>query len=113
MWKVVEKGPSPLHYVPDHFKAQKMCEKVVEKKPYLLHYDPVHFKTREMCEKVVETGLGLLKYVSDYFVTHQQQKIWRDDDKYCNDHELIKWYDEYKKRKAQKASIKEELLPFA
>ena len=110
---MVKKGPCLLHYVPDHFKAQKMCEKVVEKKPYLLHYGPEHFKTSEMCEKVVETGLGLLKYVSDYFVTHQQQKIWRDDYRYCNDDELIKWYDEYKKRKAQKASIKEELLPIA
>ena len=45
---------------------------------------------KEMCEKLVEAGLGSLKYVPDYFVTHQQIKIWRDDDEYCNDHELIK-----------------------
>ena len=32
-----------------------------------------------------------------------------DDDE---DH-FFKWYDGYKKRKAQKASIKEELLPIA
>ena len=33
-----------------------------------------------------------------------------DDD---DDDEIIKWYDGYKKRKAQKAQIKEELLPNA
>ena len=43
----------------------------------------------------------------------QQQKIktWKDDD-YWND-DGIKWYDMYKQRKAQKASIKEELMPIA
>ena len=66
-----------------------------------------------MCEKKVESGLGSLKYVPDWFVTHQQIKIWRDDDKYCSDHELIKWYKGYQKRKAQKSEIKEELMPIA
>ena len=31
----------------------------------------------------------------------------------CNDNEFIKWYDGYKKRKAQKAQIKEEFLLIA
>ena len=44
---------------------------------------------------------------------NQQIKIWHDNDDYCNDDELIEWYDGYKVRKAQKASIKEELLPIA
>ena len=35
----------------------------------------------------------------------------RDDD-HCNDDRLIKWYEDYKKRKAQKAKIKKELIPF-
>ena len=74
-----------------------MCEKVVEKGPYLLYYVPQHLKMKEMCEKVVEAGLGSLKYVPDYFVTHQQIKMWRDDHKYCKD----------QKRKAQKASMKD------
>ena len=30
-----------------------------------------------------------------------------------NDNEIIKWFNEYQKRKAQKAKIKEELLPIA
>ena len=30
-----------------------------------------------------------------------------------NDDDLIKWYEGYKKQKAQKTSIKEELMPMA
>ena len=59
-----------------------------------------------MCIKAVEAGLGLLEYVPDWFVTQQQIKIWRNDDAYCDDDELIKWYNGYQKRKAQKAKIK-------
>ena len=69
------------------------------------------FKTREMHENAVKKYLWLLKYVPDWFVIHQQIKIWHDNDDYCNDDELIKWYKGYQKRKSQKASIKEELLP--
>ena len=52
----------------------------------------------------------LLRYVPNRFVTQQQVKL-RDD--YCIDDRLIKWYDGYKKRKAQKAQIEEELMPTA
>ena len=57
--------------------------------------------------------LWLLKYVSDWFVTHQQMKIWDDNDDYCNGDRLIGWGKSYQKCKAQKVSIKEELLPTA
>ena len=46
-------------------------------------------------------------------MTHGQVKLWHDDYYYCNDDWLIEWYDGYKKRTAQKAKIKEELLPIA
>ena len=39
--------------------------------------------------------------------------VWHDNDDYCNDDGLIELYDGYKARKAQKASIKEGLLPIA
>ena len=60
-----------------------------------------------------------LKYVPDWFVTEQQLKLWYDynDNEYCDDDDdddednFFKWYEGYKKRKVQKASIKEELLP--
>ena len=51
--------------------------------------------------------------IPDWFVTHQQIKIWHDSNKYCDDDELIKGYKGYKKRKAQKVQIKKELMPVA
>ena len=66
-----------------------------------------------MCEKAVNRYLYLLRYVPGWFVTDQQMKIWHVNDEYCNDDKHIEWYDGYKKRRAQKASIKEELLPIA
>ena len=52
-------------------------------------------------------------FVSDWFVTKKRIKYFRDnnDDWYHN--KVIEWYDGYRVRKAQKASIKEELLPIA
>ena len=87
--------------------------KRVDIEPRFLQFLPHRFKAREMCEKAVKKYLWLLKYVPDWFVTYQQIKIWHDNDNYCNDDELIEWHDSYKVRKAQKASIKEELLPIA
>ena len=47
-------------------------------------------------------------------MTQAKLKIWRDDNDYFNNNDgLIAWYDGYKKHKAQKAQIKEELLPIA
>ena len=45
-------------------------------------------------------------------MTQEKVKIWHDDD-YCNDNEILEWYNEHKKRKAQKAQIKEDLMPIA
>ena len=39
------------------------------------------------------------------------KRIWHDDDDYYDDDEITEWYEEYQKRKAQKAKITEELLP--
>ena len=69
-----------------------------------------------MCEKAVEVGPWLLIYVPDWFITQQQLKIWHDGKQIWHDddnNEFIKWYEDYEKRKAQKAKIKEELLPIA
>ena len=55
--------------------------------------------------------------VPDWFVVLEE--MWYEDfdddgdDDDDDDDEIIKWYDGYKKRKAQKAQIKEELLPNA
>ena len=64
-----------------------------------------------MCIRAVEAGLVLLEYVHDWFVTRGQIYLWHDEDYWHDDDKLIKWYEGYQKRKAQKA--KEELLPIA
>ena len=58
---------------------------------------------------MTQLGKGLFLWdVPYWFVTQQQLKILQYD-WYNND--LVKWYDGYKKRKVQKASMKEELMP--
>ena len=59
-----------------------------------------------------------LQYGPDWFVTRKGVVMWYDESEYCDDDDdddddednFFKWYDGYKKRKAQKASRKEELL---
>ena len=51
-----------------------------------------------------------LQCVPDWFVMQERIDLWGDDD--CND-KIFEWYNGYKKRKVQKVSIKEELMPNA
>ena len=55
----------------------------------------------------------VIQFVPDWFVIHQQIKIWRDDEDYCNYDEMIEWCNGYEKRKVQKAQIKKELMLIA
>ena len=66
-----------------------------------------------MCDDAVMRSLWLLIYVPDLFVTKELLKMWHGDNDYCNDDEVIEWYDGYQKSKAQKAKIKEKLFPTA
>ena len=66
-----------------------------------------------MCDKVVKDDPSSLTYVSDWFVAREQIDVWYNDDYWYHDDDLIEWYKGYKERKAQKAKIKEELLPIA
>ena len=99
----------PRKHFSDDLKDQGICEWVVYKNPRMLEYVPDHFKTREMCNDAVIEDPYPLQFVPDWFVTQQQLKKWYD---YWN-YELIEWYKGYKKRKAQKAQIKKELMPIA
>ena len=47
----------------------------------------------------------------DMFVTYKQLHLWYHDYYYCNDDRFIRWFDGYKKRRAQKAKIKKQLMP--
>ena len=76
-----------------------------------MRYVPDHLKTQEMCKIAIEKYQCTLKFVPDSFVTQEQIKIWHDDDYNHEDNGLIKLHETYKKQKAQKSKIKEELLP--
>ena len=109
----VRNNPYNLIYVPGCFMIQEMCEGVNEVSPWQLKDVPDHLKVQGMCNKQVWGYTPSLQYLPDWFVTQQQIWIWHDDDYYCNDDKLIKWYNGYKERKSQKSSIKEELMPIA
>ena len=107
--RVVEENPWWLKDVPDHLRTKEMCKKAVKEKPYTLKYVPDPLKTQEMCDKAVRDHCFSLQYVPDWFVRLQQIGPWDDDDDDVD--EIIEWYDGHKKRKAQNAQIKEELMP--
>ena len=66
-----------------------------------------------MCKEAAQERLCLLESILDWSMIQQQTiKIWHDNNDYCYDYG-VEWYDEYKKLKARKASIKEELMPIA
>ena len=54
-----------------------------------------------------------MQYVPDWFVTGECVCMWYDESDYWADDEnknFFKWYDDYRKRKAQKVQIKNELM---
>ena len=105
--------PYSLEFVPDHLKTQEMCDKAVEIDPFILWYIPDNLKTQGMCIRAVERGLTLLEYVPDWFGARGQIDLWHNDDYWHDDNKLIRWYEGYKKRKDQKAKLKEELMPIS
>ena len=111
--ETVRREPYTLWHVPDQFRAQEMCNDAVEEDPYALKFFPDPLKTQKMCDKAVKDDPYSLQFVPDWFVTQQQLKIWPDHDDYCNNDEPIECYKDHKGRKAQKAEMKEELLPIA
>ena len=66
-----------------------------------------------MYEEAVSHDLCSLQYVPDWLVTQRQIGRWYDDIEYYDDDELNKWHNGYKKRKAQRAKIRKELMPIA
>ena len=119
--ETVGSKPFALRHASDFLKTQKMCDDAVKKCLRVLKDVPDHLKTREMCDKALFDKAFWrytfsLQYVPDWFVTQQQLKLWHHYDdcfNYGDDNELIEWYKGYHKQKAQKASIKEELVPIA
>ena len=100
--------PFSLAFIPDHFKTQEICQGVVEEGSYMQMFVSDHYKTK-MCEKAVKAYPWLLWYVPDWFVVLQE--MWCED--FDDIDYLIGWRNAYQKRKAQKTSIKLELIPIA
>ena len=75
----------------------------------MLRHIPDLFKVQEVCIKAVEEDPRMLGYVPDWSVMQSEQL------KMCYNyhHELIKWYENHEKRKAQIAKIKDKLMPIA
>ena len=111
--EAVPRKPVAFFLIPDRFKTKEMCINAFEVDLWQLEYVSDYFKTQEICNKAVGMAPWLLKYVADWFVTQQQIKSWHDDDYYCDDHEIIRWYEGNQKRMAQKAKIKAKLAPIA
>ena len=105
--------PAVFFLIPDRFKTEEMCKKAVEVDPWQLKDAPDHFKTQKMCDKAARDYPFSLQHVPDWFVTQGQIDLWYDDKNVYDDNMMIEWYKGYKKRKAQKASIKKELMPTA
>ena len=112
----VQINPLSFTCVSDFLKTQEMCNRPVDEWPWLLEYVPDQYKTKEISYKAVRRYLFSLQFVPDWFETQQQLKIWHDY-WFVSQQQLAVWYTEwyegYKKRKAQKAKIKEALLPIA
>ena len=104
-------NPAVFLLVPDCFKTEEMCDKALEGGPWSLYGIPDNIKTQEMCNKAVEDDSSSFQFAPDRFVTQEQLDIWFDDNYWYHNDEIIEWYKGYQKRKAQKAKIKEELLP--
>ena len=99
--------------VPNNFKTEEMCIKALEVDPWQLYDISDYLKTQKMCDKAAKDDPSSLQFLPDWFVTQQQMDVWYDDKYWDHDDEIIQWCKSYKKRKAQKAKIKEELLPIA
>ena len=53
--QTVDNYANALEYVPDSYKAQKMCYKAVDSNPSAIEFVPECFKTQEMCRKAVNS----------------------------------------------------------
>ena len=90
-----------------------MCKKAAEVDPWQLKDTPDHFKTQKISDKAARDYSFSLQRVPDWFVTQGKIDLWYDDKYVYNDDRMTEWYKGYKKRKAQKALIKKELMPIA
>ena len=98
-----------------------MFKEAVSREPWALRFIPDQFNTQEVCDDAGRDDSSSLQFVPDWFVPRKGMDMWYDDyyddngNHWDDDHEdnFFEWYEGYKKRKAQKAQIKKELMPIA
>ena len=107
-----------------------MCNEAVQRVPWVLRLVPDQYKTREMCDEALKKSSCSLRCVPDQFVTQELRDIVKKipcalvcvpdqfvTQEMCDEVKkspcALWWYKGYKQRKAQKAKIKEELMPVA
>ena len=102
----VKKWLRVQRFVPANLKTQEMCINAIGKTPWMLRCVLNCLKAQEMCNETMRIEPYLLEYVPDWFVTQQQLKLWHDYGEYEDNLFKKQRYNNYKKWKPQKASIK-------
>ena len=124
--------PCSFQFFPDHLKTQKMYNEIMPIDPAAFFVFSTVLKLRRCmkkqlrlphgsftmsfitlrhnkCVTVVKKNPFCWIYIPDWFV--KLKEMWYKGS--VNDDELFTWYEGYKKRKAQKAKLKEESIPIA
>ena len=65
MYKAVDKYPSTIKFVPDHYTTQEMCIIAVNTCSFVFNSVPDQYKTQEMCDKAVDDYSIALEFVPD------------------------------------------------
>ena len=107
--EAVQRAPWTLEHVSDQYKTQEICNKAVQGDPWTLEHVSDQCETQELCNEALQRDPEVPEYIPDWFVT--LKKMWYEE--FDDDDENIMWRDAYIKRKAQKAKIKEKLMPAA
>ena len=112
----------------DHPKKKEICNETVYMEPYSFQIAPYHLKTQDMYNRTFHIKPYTLKYIQcflrpkecammscisvhyvlNWFVTQWKVKIPRDDNDYCNNYEIIEWYNSCKRTKDKKTKRKKK-----
>ena len=97
---------------PDKFKTQELCNKAFDRSHSSFMYIPDCFKTQEMCSDKFHFS-DEVDDIPDWFITLEMIAIVSRPCCARCDFEFDEWFNAYKERKAQKAQIRDELMPIA
>ena len=95
---------------PEQFKTQELCNKAFDRSHSSFVYIPDCFKTQEMCSDKFYFS-DEVDDIPDWFITLEMIEIVSRPCCASCDDEFDEWFNGYNERKAQKAQIKDELIP--